>query len=924
MPQLLINEAGNLRVEVVEKDDIYIGKSKETDITIEQESISPFHCQIKKIGSQYRIIDLNTATGTYVNGIHIQEHVLRTEDMIQIGEVFIVFHEDKKPARDTSHLRLREDEDYSLDLGWEEEDVAMGTTGFFDFTALQRDQIRNFLNLNMPINTAPDLNILLDRLIDSALDLTTATSGMILVRDKRFRLSPVCHRNLPRESYREATKLILQPVSRKVVEVRSYVNITDIERSPFFDLKGKTFPEYQSVLGIPLRTMTKQHVMRKDLAHLHPANRTLGVLLLMRHKGKSPFQDQEIPMIEAVSHQIAVSIFNLKLHLMASADPLTGLYNRNYFQTNLAEEMEYARAGKGHLAVAIMDIDHFKKFNENYGARAGDRILTSLGRITLSHIREIDVVARYGGEKFIFLFLHMDAKGAYGIMERLRKTIESFSFLEDGHKITVSIGIAEFPKSGSSPDQIIEMADKALFRAKQLGRNRTVIAERERDRTGGRTDKLAGIVSGNLAKDYQHMQVLMETIQVANSTLDPQDQIVQLLDKVVELTNFERAIILEPQAEGKFSVGLARDRKGHSLEAVWDFSPEIPQLALDMCSSLHEIWDPAQDPPDFYPEDRPLSKRLVLCAPLREKEKDLGILYLDSGDLQHQIQETDLTFFDAMAKQIAMALNQSLLFKQLQDKERIQHEFNIAASIQSDLLPKDFPDIPYADIAGNMIPAKEIGGDYYDVISTFYEEPPRYFLCIGDVSGKGLPAGLVMVMARSAIRPLIQTGSVLSPAEILYHLNQMIYQNTSGDTFMSMLLFELLEEGLHYASAGHEHILLYRHAQQKAEAIPSGGVVLGLSPHVPMYENKFLPLKPNDVVVLYTDGATEARNRDEEEFQLERMLRLVEEQGKAQLSAKEIVDNCFLKLKEFIQGCEQLDDITFVVAKCTRKASEQT
>lgn len=914
MAQLLVNEAGQLRVEIVDKPVIIIGRNPETDVQINLDSVSPFHCQIKQVGSEYRVVDLNTATGTFVNGIGIHEQVLRSEDMIQIGEASIVFHVEQKPERE-NHLDLSEDADYSLEMDWEQEGEE--PTSYFDFTALQRDQVRNFLNLNMPINTSPDLNILLDRMIGSVLDLTSSTSGMFLVRDERFRLVPRCQRKLPKDSLQKAIQLILRPVARKVVETHGLVSIPDIDEELFLDLRGEQFPEYQTILGIPLRTMAKEYgVLNQDLAHLHPANRTLGVLLLMRHKGQTPFTDQEIPMIEAVSHQVAVSIFNLKLHLMASADPMTGLYNRNYFQSNISEEIEFSRMGKTQLSVAITDVDHFKRFNELYGAKAADGILKSIGRIVLGPLRDIDIVARYGGEKFIFMFLHMGHQGALEIMEQVRQEIQAFPFLEEGYKITVSSGIASFPAHGTTPEQLIERADQALYRAKQSGKNQSVVWEKEKNLAGERTDDLAGLVSGNIAKDYQHMQALMETIRLNNATPDPQEQVYQLVDKIMEVTYSERAMIFQSTPQG-IKPTLARDRLGQSLEEehMPPYSNLIVSRVLESRCALHEVWHPSLELQDNQTYDETYN-RSVLCAPLREKEKDLGVLYVDSPDVDREITDSDVTFFDAIAKQIALALTQVQLREQLKDRERMQYEFNIASTIQNDLLPSEFPALPGISIYGYTEPAKEVGGDYYDVISTPFEDP-QHFLCIGDVSGKGLPAGLVMVMARSALRPLITTGSILSPAELLYHLNGMIYENTSSGVFMSMLLLEILPDGIEYASAGHEHILVYRKAQKKVEAIRSGGVVLGLSPYVPMFENKFLPMDPGDFLLLYTDGATEAQNTKGEEFELEHLVELTERYGNQEMTCQEMVGYIFSDIKNFFTGVDQLDDITLLIAKRT-------
>lgn len=179
-------------------------------------------------------------------------------------------------------------------------------------------------------------------------------------------------------------------------------------------------------------------------------------------------------------HQFALAFRRIKLYkdieLLAITDSLTQVHTRRYFLDRFEEEFGRAQLRKTKLSLVMIDVDHFKEFNDQYGHLTGDKILKRIGQIIRDNIREIDIACRFGGEEFSVVLPETDLQGAFLAAERIRLAAENAVIQAYDHtvKITVSLGVATFPEGGESVHDLIENADWALYRAKSLGRNRTV------------------------------------------------------------------------------------------------------------------------------------------------------------------------------------------------------------------------------------------------------------------------------------------------------------------------------------------------------------------------------------------------------------------------------------------------------------------
>lgn len=207
-----------------------------------------------------------------------------------------------------------------------------------------------------------------------------------------------------------------------------------------------------------------------------------SVLGVMTIASMSPFRTTELSLLESMINQIAIVLENAiaheKLAQLSITDALTGIYNRRYLEQRLEEEFRVAHRHHSPLSALIVDIDHFKKINDDFGHQVGDESLIAVTKILNEHIRESDMLARFGGEEFVVILPHTSQKDAMIVAEKLRQAVASLTIASMGERrITVSIGAASIPElKVDKSDEFLKEADRALYLAKERGRNQVVLA----------------------------------------------------------------------------------------------------------------------------------------------------------------------------------------------------------------------------------------------------------------------------------------------------------------------------------------------------------------------------------------------------------------------------------------------------------------
>ncbi|MBW0435722.1 PP2C family protein-serine/threonine phosphatase [Leptospira yasudae] len=246
----------------------------------------------------------------------------------------------------------------------------------------------------------------------------------------------------------------------------------------------------------------------------------------------------------------------------------------------------------------------------------------------------------------------------------------------------------------------------------------------------------------------------------------------------------------------------------------------------------------------------------------------------------------------------------------LRARDALWGEMQLAKMIQTALLPRR-TNIGHYEVAALMVPTDSVGGDYYDIIDAPNGEK---WVGIGDVSGHGVESGLIMMMAQTAIQAIVQQHAMLSPSEVLIEANRVIKENIARlgtDRYMTMMLFRLEDDHLLVAGK-HLDLMIYRAQEKKVEVIPTNGSWLGIVDDLgEVLEDHRIPMSPGDIVLLYTDGITEARNQNEDLFGEERLMKLLE--SNAKLPLRQLGTEIFSTVTSFEEN--QSDDMTLVLLK---------
>jgi sigma-B regulation protein RsbU (phosphoserine phosphatase) len=305
----------------------------------------------------------------------------------------------------------------------------------------------------------------------------------------------------------------------------------------------------------------------------------------------------------------------------------------------------------------------------------------------------------------------------------------------------------------------------------------------------------------------------------------------------------------------------------------------------------------------------------IMAASLRYGNQDLGVLALAQGPRGQPFSQGDFVVFKSIAEQSAFALYNAIIYSMANEKKRLDHDLEIARDIQRILLPSEAPAINGFQISGTNAPARQVSGDYFDYIKVDEE---RLGVAIADVSGKGVPASLIMAICRSVLRA--EAARNPSPADVLRKVNRQLYPDIKEDMFISMayLILNHQHDGVTLARAGHDAPLLYKRKSQAVTPIKPPGMVVGIdSGNVfdRLTVDFAVPLERDDCLVLYTDGVTETLNAEGDEFGLERMMQSVRDG--ANDGAQAIVRKIIEDVRDFTGSVPQNDDITLIAIRKT-------
>ncbi len=410
----------------------------------------------------------------------------------------------------------------------------------------------------------------------------------------------------------------------------------------------------------------------------------------------------------------------------------------------------------------------------------------------------------------------------------------------------------------------------------------------------------------NLLECYEELDLLYRVTRRMSSSLDVQRNMDLVLREAMEIFAADMGWLL-PAGEG---LGKFVPVQANAPEELVAFLQEsvVGKLLEEGKSRMFyglaaELGPARADLPDSF-----------LCALLRTEQTVYGVLCAGRRDAEDMFTAGDLKLANALASQAAISLeNFTLNLKRIEEQEtmiRMQEELRLALDIQANLLPKSPPVCAGYDIAGRSLPAMGVGGDYYDFIPM---EDGRVAVCLGDVSGKGLPAALLMASLQATVRG--QTLMNASPSECLHRSNTILYHSTDSEKFATCF-FGILDTARHrlcYANAGHEHPVLFGRDGGHS-ALDTGGLVLGILPKVAFPEGT-TEIAPGEVLLVYSDGISEALDAADREFGVARMLGVVAEHREA--PAADLVERILRAVSNHAGARAPSDDRTLVVIKRT-------
>jgi sigma-B regulation protein RsbU (phosphoserine phosphatase) len=302
------------------------------------------------------------------------------------------------------------------------------------------------------------------------------------------------------------------------------------------------------------------------------------------------------------------------------------------------------------------------------------------------------------------------------------------------------------------------------------------------------------------------------------------------------------------------------------------------------------------------------SIRSLLCVPMMVKSTLVGVLTVYNKRDGASFTDEDQRLLAIIAGQSAQIVENARLYEDERALQKMKEEVRLASTIQMDLLPKTPPVVPGYDIAGVSIPAQLVGGDAYDFIPV---DDTHLAVCLADVSGKGLPASLLMANVQATLRG--QTLASPTAAVCVQRANRLLHQSTSSDKFVTLFYsrLDMSNHTLTYCNAGHDNPFHFS-GTGAPRRLATGGLVLSIMEDFP-YQEEVIQLSPGDVVVLYSDGITEAVNPAQVQFGDKQIESIVS--SRTSLGAAGIIDSIIGAVREHAGTAPQADDMTIVVIK---------
>ncbi len=403
---------------------------------------------------------------------------------------------------------------------------------------------------------------------------------------------------------------------------------------------------------------------------------------------------------------------------------------------------------------------------------------------------------------------------------------------------------------------------------------------------------------------------LVEVSALINGITDSQELLPAILEVAQRVMEVEAASLFLTDARGDLELATASGGSGRPVGAAKITVPRGRGIAGWVLENSEALLVPdAYADPRFFPDvDRRTGfrTRSILCVPLARKESVIGVLQVLNPMGRQAFDEGDLEAFKAYANLAATAIDKLRTIERQREQQRAAQEFAFAREIQASFLPQFLPQLAHVHFAATYRPALNVGGDFYDVLEL---GPDEIYFVVGDVSGKGMPAALLMAQALSILRLILKPG--ISPVTAMARWNSMLSGHTIRGMFITALLGRLTVSTGHteLCSAGHCHPFLARADGTSTEVKIVGSPPLGLLPELPARAHT-LTLAPQEWLILYTDGLIESFNASDEPLDSAGVSLLLNRRFG---SAADVIDTLNRGELDHRQQVEPHDDLTILV-----------
>ena len=577
------------------------------------------------------------------------------------------------------------------------------------------------------------------------------------------------------------------------------------------------------------------------------------------------------------------------------------------------------KTGKDQIIHSVRDADGgFKTHTQQYSRGGVTTEVIALGEPVL--VEDLEHDTRFAEELFkkralystpSFISAPINVKGEIlAVINAADKGDGSPFTREDLTRLVViAQHIARALSANSRPEVDAESVEMLLLRGTPAHRTAN-----ERDALSEYLREMSGALEKTrleLNRKQSEISILYNVGKVIRATFAIEELLRMIVDMVTQSLRCKRgSILLVDDKNGDLLVKgvLGRDQSQVENKRL----AERGAVTQAILSSGHTLLinKEGQDDQFFTDEDgKGYTTRSFLCVPIKIQDQVVAILNVTDKESGDDFNADDQRLLEILADQASITIENFRLSEQLVEKERMERELEIAHSIQVNLLPDRTPDIPHTELDARSIPAKAVGGDYYDV---FAIDEHRWGIAVGDVSGKGVPAALLMVMIRSLLRA--NATGCASSADVVGRVNRMIIPDLDPSMFVTLFygIFDTSTRELVYTNAGHNYPLLISADTAEVTELETDDLIVGMFEDYE-YRERSARLEHGDMLVMYTDGITEAQNDQDESFGDRRLLDTVCLSDSDHCA--DVVRKVFSSVFAFAGSRPPYDDMTLVVLR---------